>query len=118
MTIPSELLVSGWQKKALLKRYAQHLIPQEVIYRKKQGFAVPIRRWFQNEWRLPLERFLLSKQACQRGYFRPSTVRQVLQEHAASRRNHAGRIWTLLVFEIWNRLFVDRTMTAADPVLV
>jgi asparagine synthase (glutamine-hydrolysing) len=117
MTIPSELLVMGWQKKALLKRYAQHLIPQEVIYRKKQGFAVPIRRWFQNEWRLPLERFLLSKQACQRGYFRPSTVQRVLQEHAAGRRNHAGRIWTLLVFEIWNRLFVDRTLTAADPVL-
>jgi asparagine synthase (glutamine-hydrolysing) len=51
---------------------------------------------------------LLSKEATGRGYFNSAFIRKVLDEHAAGRRNHASRIWTLMVFEIWNRLFVDR----------
>jgi asparagine synthase (glutamine-hydrolysing) len=105
------------QAKALLKEYAATLVPPEVVYRKKHGFAVPLRQWFKNEWRRPLKTFLLSKPSTDRGYFRPEFIAKILDDHAAGKCNHASRIWTLLVFEIWNRLFIDQTMKPGDPVL-
>jgi asparagine synthase (glutamine-hydrolysing) len=116
-TIPSEVLTQGNQAKALLKRYASGLVPSEVIYRKKQGFAVPIRHWFRQQWREPLRRILLSEQCLGRGYFERSFVKKVVDEHTDGGRNHAPRLWTLLVLELWHRLFVDGTLSSGDPVL-
>lgn len=118
MTIPAEVLVEGHLAKAMLKRYAARLVPPEVVYRKKHGFSIPIRQWFRTDWKEPLQRFLLSKPALERGYFKPQSIRQTLEEHISGKRNHGSRIWTLLVFEIWNRLFVDKTMKPGDPVLL
>ncbi|MFB3891680.1 MAG: asparagine synthase (glutamine-hydrolyzing) [Phycisphaerae bacterium] len=118
MTIPAGVLLEGNQAKSLLKRYAARLVPPEVVYRKKKGFSVPIRQWMQNEWAAPLERLLLSKTALDRGYFDPRTVRRIIGEHVSGRRNHVARLWTLLVFETWNRLFVDQTLKPGEPVLI
>ena len=109
-TIPSELLIEGNQAKSLLKRYAATLVPPQVIYRKKHGFSVPIRHWLAGPWQRPVRELLLSPAAVERGYFEPAFVRTILDEHAAGRRNHASRIWTLMVLEIWHRLFVDRSI--------
>jgi len=114
--IPSALLVEGNQAKSLLKRYAATLVPPSVIYRKKHGFAVPIRHWFRDEWRQSVRNILLSKQA-DRGYFNRRCIERILDAHAAGRANHASRIWTLLVLEIWHRLFVDKTLKPGEPVL-
>jgi asparagine synthase (glutamine-hydrolysing) len=116
MTIPSALLVEGNLAKSLLKRYAATLVPPEVIYRKKQGFAVPVKHWLRDSWRQGVENLLLSKAATDRQYFEPAFVRKVLNEHTRGRRNHGSRIWTLLVLEIWNRLFVDRSLQPGQEV--
>ena len=36
--------------KYLFKKAAKNIIPDEIISRKKQGFAAPISEWFRNEW--------------------------------------------------------------------
>ena len=115
MTIPADLLIRNQEPKHLLKRYAQSLIPREVIYRPKWGFGIPVGHWFSATWAQALRRILLSNQAKSRGWFRPELIDQVLEDHIAGRANHNHRIWTLLVFEIWNRLFIDRSMSPGDP---
>jgi asparagine synthase (glutamine-hydrolysing) len=117
MGIPASVLLKGHQAKALLKRYAEGLIPPEVIYRKKHGFSIPLKQWFRTSWREPVRRLLLSGPARQRGLFEPAAVGRLLDQHAAGRANHAARIWTLMVLEIWHRLFVDRTLRPGEPVL-
>jgi len=115
-SIPSEQLVAGGETKMLLKRYAATLVPPEVIYRQKKGFELPIARWLRHEWREPVGRLLLGKDSAIRPYFRQEKVRAVLEEHAASKRDHSMRIWSLLMFEIWLRIFVHRTVNRGDPV--
>lgn len=117
VTIPAQTLIEGHQAKALLKQYAQTLVPREAIYRRKQGFAIPIRHWFRDDWGGPLKELLLSPQALGRGYFQPDFLRKIVTDHVSGKTNHVARIWTMLVFEIWNRLFVDRTLKPGDPVL-
>lgn len=115
-TIPSAVLIEGNLAKGLLKRYAATLVPPEVVYRKKHGFAVPIRHWIAGPWLQGVRKVLLSP-AADRGRFDPRHIARVLDEHASGRRNHGSRIWTLMVLEIWHRLFVDQTLHAGQPVM-
>jgi asparagine synthase (glutamine-hydrolysing) len=114
MTVPAERLIAKGQLKSLLKCYAEQIIPREVIFRRKQGFELPLAEWFRGKWYASVERLLLSTQAVGRGYFDPEVIRKVLDEHVSHRFNHTARLWTLLVFEIWNRLFVDRTLSPSE----
>ena len=54
------------------------------------------------------EDLLLAPRSLSRGYFRPEAVRGILEEHASGARNHRLLIWSLMSFEHWNRIFVDR----------
>jgi hypothetical protein len=43
----------------------------------------------------------------QRGYFKPDSIRMLLDEHLRERRNRSGLLWRLLVLELWHRNFVE-----------
>ena len=51
---------------------------------------------------------LLEPRTLQRGYFEPRAVRQLLDEHFRGRRDHSGRIWRLLIFELWHRNYLEK----------
>jgi len=114
--IPAAVLLEGNQPKSLLKRYAATLVPREGVYRKKHGFAVPIRYWLRGQWQAPVRALLLSPRA-DRGYFRPRCITALLDAHAAGGANHDSRVWTLVMLEIWHRLFVDKTLQPGQAVL-
>ena len=50
---------------------------------------------------------LLSATCLNRGYFEPAFVRQIVKEHLSNTRDHALRLWQLVVFERWHRQYVD-----------
>ena len=50
--------------------------------------------------------------ARQRGYFNQPFITRVLDEHLSGRRDHSLRLWQLLVFELWNRHYVDAAAAA------
>jgi asparagine synthase (glutamine-hydrolysing) len=111
-TIPMEQLTKGWETKYLLKRLAARYVPREVLYRRKQGFVMPVSDWIRGEL-APLVRALLeSLTRAERGLFRREWVMGMLDEHLGGRRDWGEQLWTLMVLEIWYRLFVDRTL---DP---
>lgn len=105
--LPQRFRVDGLKSKVLLKKLAERYIPHEVIYRRKVGFTVPLTRWFAGPLAGLLRAVLLSEQALSRGYFRPETVRRVIDEHVAGRVDHEQGLWLLLTLEVWHRLFVD-----------
>jgi hypothetical protein len=43
----------------------------------------------------------------QRGYFEPQAIRTIMDEHFRGRRDRAGLLWILLVFELWHRNFLE-----------
>jgi asparagine synthase (glutamine-hydrolysing) len=111
-TIPIEQLMRGWNTKYLLKKLAERYVPREVIYRRKQGFLMPVSAWIRAEL-APLTRTLLeSLSGPRRGLFRRDWVMTMLDDHLGGRADWGQQLWTLMVLEIWYRLFVDRTL---DP---
>src|SRR5499426_1198014 len=107
-TIPASLKLRGLETKYILKRAAEGLIPDEIIDRPKQGFDVPIRRWFNLELREMLDDTLSDRRARERGDFDHRAVMAILDEHRRGVRDHARHLWSLLVLELWRRAFIDR----------
>jgi asparagine synthase (glutamine-hydrolysing) len=82
------------------------VIPDSVLDRKKQGFAIPLKHWFKREWKGFLLDHLLSERTRSRGIIRPEYVEQLFAEHCAG-QDHSLLLWMLLVFELWCRKFID-----------
>jgi len=78
-----------------------------LIHRRKHGFGVPIGRWFRQELRQTLRDTLLSRRALDRGWFRPGALSRLLDEHQSGARDHGHALWTLLAFEVWQRVYLD-----------
>ncbi len=97
-------------RKYIFKKLAERVgVPSEVLHRPKQGFAMPLVHWMRDEMRGDLSRLLLEPRTLQRGYWKPSAVRRMLEEHFDGRRDHSSQIWLLLVFELWHRNYLEKS---------
>jgi asparagine synthase (glutamine-hydrolysing) len=115
--LPPEWKLRGRVQKYILRKLAERVgVPREVLYRPKQGFALPLVHWMRNELKDLIITVLLESKTMQRGYFNPVGVRQLLDEHFRGRRNHSGRIWRLLMFELWHRNYLERITNSAMAV--
>lgn len=118
-SLPPHLKVKRLTRKYLLKRICRAWLPDQIIYRKKQGFPIPISVWFRKEAR-SFVRDILSPTAVQkRGLFKPEYVNKLLDEHEGGFADHGLLVWGLLNVELWYRLFIDsqtRAESAASSV--
>jgi asparagine synthase (glutamine-hydrolysing) len=107
-SLPEGLKQKGFGTKTLLKKVASRLVPKEVIYRQKMGFAVPIRYWLGNELQDFTKDVLLSETAAKRGLFDSHYVEKLIDEQQHGTQDNSWKIWTLLMLELWFRRFIDR----------
>jgi asparagine synthase (glutamine-hydrolysing) len=111
--LPPEWKLRGRKQKYILTKLAERVgVPKEALYRRKQGFALPLVHWIRNELKDLLMTVLLEPRTMQRGYFNPEGVRRLLEEHFSGRRVHSQRIWRLLMFEMWHRNFLENFQSA------
>src|ERR1700688_1479852 len=117
--LPIDWKLRAGQQKYILRKLAERVgVPREALDRPKQGFALPLVHWIRNELRELILSVLLEPRTLQRGYFNPSGVKRLLDEHFRGRRDHSGEIWRLLIFELWHRNFLEKIRTAewgAEP---
>lgn len=105
--IPAHLKLSGRTTKYILKKALSGLLPDSILHRRKMGFGVPIKRWFRHELAPMVRETLLDDRAVGRGYFERPAVEALIAEHVDGRRDHAYRLYTLLMLELWHREFID-----------
>jgi len=109
-SLPYGLKVRGLVSKFVLKEAVRDLVPEGLLRQRKQGFSMPVGRWLRNGGADTVRKALLGPEAEKRGLWAPQFVRWLIDEHTAGRRDFGRRLWSLLVFEVWARLYVD-----ADP---
>ena len=114
-SIPSTFKIRNGQRKHLLRKVAAGLLPPDIVTRRKQGFGVPLEVWFRGDLRSVFADTLLSQRATERGYFERPFVERILAEHLAGTRDHALRLWQLVVFERWHQQYVDRPASNPFP---
>jgi asparagine synthase (glutamine-hydrolysing) len=107
VNIPPELKMKGFETKHILKRAMGGIVPNEILYREKQGFGVPINEWINAQLKTRIHSDLSDRQTFERGYFEKSYIQMLLNEHSTGRRDHSSALWALWMLELWHRKFVD-----------
>lgn len=101
-------------RKYIFKKLAERLgIPKPLLHRRKSGFSMPLVHWMRHGLKDSLLGILTEPRTLQRGYFKPAAIRGLVDEHVRGRRNHAGALWLLLMFELWHRNFLEVRGTGA-----
>jgi asparagine synthase (glutamine-hydrolysing) len=97
----------GFRLKGLLRAAFAGVLPPEVLERRKQGFMIPLARWLRTDLGPVLTELLAPERVAARGLLEPGAVASLVREHLGQRRNHADRLWTLMILEVWMRQFLD-----------
>ena len=99
--LPGNLKVRRFQLKYLLKKAVERWLPNEIVYRQKRGFSVPIASWIRNELRPLVDETLEEEKLRRQGMFNAAYVRRLLNEHWTGKADHRKPLWTLFSFQLW-----------------
>jgi asparagine synthase (glutamine-hydrolysing) len=111
--IPASMKLRGKNLKYMLKKVASRYLPNELIYRKKQGFSFPIASWLRTDLQQFTRNLFEQSRFVELGYFERAYVDQLLEEHVAGKMDHNFRIWILINMEFWYRMYFE-DMSVSD----
>ena len=98
--MPARYKVGEEQNKVALRTAAARVLPEEVAFRKKLGFVVPIRVWLkQDAYYNKVKEAFLSAAAQQ--FFNTDYLVSLLDEHKAGKKDNSRKIWTVYMFLVW-----------------
>jgi asparagine synthase (glutamine-hydrolysing) len=98
LSLPAALKLRGGEGKLVLKRALEPWLPRAVLYRPKQGFAMPLGGVLRGGIARVRSR-LLGSVMLDSGLFQGRAIARLLDEHEAGHNDHAQALWSLLVFE-------------------
>ena len=105
-TIPSRLKLQGKSTKYLLKKAMQGILPPEILNRGKEGFSIPIKNWLKTDLKSLMLEVLEPQKIKREGFFNANYVEQLKKEHLSGKKNHSHRLWSMMVFGIWQDLYL------------
>ncbi|PPD21493.1 MAG: asparagine synthetase B [Methylobacter sp.] len=101
--LPGKFKLHGREGKYLFKKALESYLPDDVLYRPKMGFSVPLAAWFRGPLKERVRTSLLGDVMAHSGYFNMEFLKKMVDDHQAGLRDHSAAIWTLLMFEAFLR---------------
>ncbi len=110
-TVPFALKCAAGVSKRLAKHALRGLLPPELLAQRKQGFAVPIQRWFREALCGHFREAVLGAQARCVSHLKRDSLEVLLTRHVSGREDLGHALWSVLIFEHWLRnLETDRPL--------
>ncbi|MBF7072156.1 asparagine synthase (glutamine-hydrolyzing) [Glaciecola sp. MH2013] len=100
-TLQSDMKYRGKEKKYILKEAFKPYLSDDILYRKKMGFSVPLAQWFREEIKDIAERYLINDVKGLGEIFDISEVKRLWNEHQTDKGDHSTVLWSMLMFEMW-----------------
>ncbi|MBI5118513.1 asparagine synthase (glutamine-hydrolyzing) [Candidatus Poribacteria bacterium] len=114
-SLPDDYKMRRGKGKYLLKRLMSKYLPDDIVYREKRGFPVPIAQWFREDIFDAACEILMDRVSQSRGYFKRGYIERILSSHRKRREDFGRRIFSLINLELWHRMYIDRDRSAACP---
>lgn len=101
--LPASFKIDSVQQKKILKNAFKSYLPQELYNRKKQGFEVPLLKWFHSDLKSLITDDLLSDTFInEQGIFNVTAIQQIKAQLFSNNPNDAvAQVWGLIVFQYW-----------------
>lgn len=100
-SLEEDMKVRGRTGKWFFKKALEGILPPEILYRRKEGFSIPIKNWLKDELRGLMADALNSRRIKELELFNPEYVQRLMAEHLDGQRNHSHRLWPLVLFSLW-----------------
>ncbi|MEL7185049.1 MAG: XrtA/PEP-CTERM system amidotransferase [Pseudomonadota bacterium] len=97
--LPTSMKLDKGVGKKVLKEALRPVLPEEVLFRKKMGFAVPLDMWFRGSLKDRMMGSLTNETLADCGVFNPDSLRQIGRDHRSGRRDYSAVLWALLMFD-------------------
>ena len=107
--VPDSLRVHGDKRKILSRLLAQELLPKALDLTRKQGFAIPLAKWFKGEWGIYIKSILLDSDA----WFNKKIVLKLIEGQNRGFSN-TQRLFALTMAELWRREYRVELPSAAQ----
>ena len=108
--LPLAQKLNRCEGKYILKKAIEPYVPNEVLYRRKQGFAVPLQEWFSGPLREHVQALRTASALADTGLFEMKFTGKLIDEHRSGHRDHSAIIWSLMMFDA----FLRRVHTANE----
>ena len=105
--IPQSLRVKNRVSKYVLKKAVEGLIPDEIIYRRKQGFATPMAEWMRNELHEWLRSEVMNSRLVKENILDGSYVEKMLSIHKSGKKDFGQLLWNLLNLSLWYKRWIN-----------
>ncbi|MGD2118809.1 MAG: amidotransferase 1, exosortase A system-associated [Chromatiales bacterium] len=96
--LPPDFKLRGMNGKYLFKKSLESRLPNDILYRRKMGFAVPLGDWFRGPLKQKLRDAVLGEELLSTGIFDADYLRKLVDQHQSGRRDHAPTLWSLLMY--------------------
>lgn len=102
MRVPQSLKIKNGINKYILKKASEGIIPNNIIYRPKQGFAAPAVEWLRNgQLRGIAFEEILNSELTKQGFLNADYIKQLFDIHKSGGQNLSRELWILLIVSIW-----------------
>jgi len=99
--INSKIKIKNYITKYILKKSVEGIIPNEIIYRKKQGFAAPMNYWLRNELSNFTKHYLLNSNIHKLNLFNKDFIKFLIESPLSNRYDYVQNTWNLLNLFMW-----------------
>ena len=100
-SIPSNFKFKEGEKKHILKEAFKPLLTDEILYRKKMGFSVPLADWLKKDIKGIAEDALFASNSGLSNFFDIAELKVLWQQHQNGSHNFSNELWSFLMFELW-----------------
>ena len=98
-SLPERTRVRGAQGKWLLKKAMRRYLPDEILYRPKQGFVTPIAQWLRGPLAHEARAIASSAALARTGWFNGPVIGKFAEAHVAGRADNSRLLWQLLMLD-------------------
>ena len=97
--LPEGLRTRRGEGKWLLKKAMQRYLPDEVLYRPKQGFVLPMAQWFRGPLASSARTIGSSAALARTGWFDAKRLGAIAEDHISGRADHGRLLWQLVMLD-------------------
>ena len=102
-SLPASVKLRDGIGKYMFKKALEPLLPRDILYRPKQGFSVPLARWFRQDLRDRVAGSVIGERMLDCGLFNPDTLRRLVGQHQSGLVDNSESLWLLYMFESFLR---------------
>ena len=102
--LPPALKLHGGEGKYIFKKSLEPFLSEDILYRDKRGFSIPVAQWLRGPLRETVRAAVLSPLLRDTGIFNDGYLRHMVEQHESGASDYSAALWSVLMFESFLRV--------------